>query len=286
MSYPFVPARWYTPGPANRDIRFIVMHSMEAPELPETAEGTARFFQNLPASNKASAHLCVDNNSIIECVRENDIAYAAPGANATGYQIELAGYARQTRGEWLDGYGKAMLEIAAKAAADVAKRHGIPTNKLDANGLKQPGWRGFVGHVDVSNAFHQTDHTDPGGGFPWDYFLDRVRYYLNPPKEAPKVQPQFNDPKNPARAFLANIPCKGLGKGRSGYKGKTYGVTVLQDGSIHCDPSALYPGGLNGKDFFKNQKAARLKISKNAQYEFEVQSESGSWYGLPEIVKK
>ena len=37
------------------------------------------------------------------------------------------------------------------------------------------GRRGLTGHAEVSRAFGQSDHWDPGDGFPVEAFVDRVR---------------------------------------------------------------------------------------------------------------
>src|SRR3954454_6387676 len=84
----------------DRPFDLVVIHSMEAPEKGETAEDVGHFFEK--PSTRASAHYCVDNNSIVQCVQERDVAWAAPGANHDGVQIEHAGYARQTLREWED----------------------------------------------------------------------------------------------------------------------------------------------------------------------------------------
>jgi hypothetical protein len=182
----FVQAKWYGPG-RTVPIRVIVIHDMEAPEGPLTAENVAHYFATMPASNKASAHVCVDNNSAVRCVADGDRAWHAPGANSDGLGIELAGYARQSRAEWLDQYSKGVLDQAAKVVAGWCAKHKIPARKLTVAELVA-GKRGLVGHRDVSAAYHQTNHSDPGPDFPWDYFLGRVNAFLNPSKpSAPSV---------------------------------------------------------------------------------------------------
>jgi N-acetyl-anhydromuramyl-L-alanine amidase AmpD len=173
--YPFMQARFLKRFAGRRPIRLIVIHSMEAPEKGTTAEAVAKYFQS--GQVKASAHLCIDNDSIIQCVPDNDIAGAAPGANHDGLHIELAGYARQTREEWLDDYGKAMLELAAQAAARWAVTYDIPIRQLTNFELGSHAPRGFVPHAQVSAVFKQSNHTDPGPAFPWDYFLQQTRLY-------------------------------------------------------------------------------------------------------------
>jgi N-acetyl-anhydromuramyl-L-alanine amidase AmpD len=34
--------------------------------------------------------------------------------------------------------------------------------------------KGLVSHSQVSAVFKKSTHTDPGEGFPWDFFLDHV----------------------------------------------------------------------------------------------------------------
>lgn len=169
---PFLQARSYTPS-ARTGATVIVIHSMEAAEKPTTAEAVARWFAG-PLAPKASAHFCVDSDSAIQSVRLRDVAWAAPGANANGIHIELAGYAKQTEAQWLDAYGMDMLARAAGVVAELCRRYSIPVEKLSVPELKA-GKRGICGHHDVTLAFRKSTHTDPGRNFPWSRFLDMVR---------------------------------------------------------------------------------------------------------------
>jgi N-acetyl-anhydromuramyl-L-alanine amidase AmpD len=163
------------------DIRLVVIHTMENPEKPTQAEAVAAWFASV-ASPMASAHVCVDSDSIVECVQPQHIAFAAPGANRDGYQIEHAGRANQTPADWSDAFSTAMLDISAHQAAVIAKRYGIPAVHLTVPEILA-GAKGFVGHRDVNDAYHKSTHTDPGPYFPWDSYLARVRHYVDP--EAP-----------------------------------------------------------------------------------------------------
>jgi peptidoglycan hydrolase-like protein with peptidoglycan-binding domain len=81
-SVKFVQARNYTR--ANRQaIDVIVIHCMEWPDKPDGAERVSAWFASDTAP-KASAHFCVDSNSIVQCVRVEDVAWHAPGANGNG----------------------------------------------------------------------------------------------------------------------------------------------------------------------------------------------------------
>lgn len=169
-NWPVIKARWFTKlQPAQRRIvRVIVIHDMEAPETSKTAENVARYFAT--TDTQASAHLCIDNDSIVQCVMDNDVAWAAPGANSDGIQIELAGYGSQSRADWLDNYSEDLLKLAADAAAQYCLKYNIPPVHLTNDQLSK-GAKGIVGHYQVSAVYRKSDHTDPGVGFPWDYFI-------------------------------------------------------------------------------------------------------------------
>ena len=165
-------------------VEVIVIHTMEAPEVSTTAENIARYFAK--SSTKASAHDCIDNDSVVVCVQDEDTAWAAPGANANGIQLELAGYARQTAADWDDAYSRAVLELAAQRAAVRVRKYGIPIVHLSVAQLRAGG-RGFVSHDDVSKAFGKSTHWDPGPAFPWASFLARVAALVG--GAAPVVNP-------------------------------------------------------------------------------------------------
>ena len=72
-----------------------------------------------------------------------------------------------------------MLENAANAAAQYCLKYNIPVQRLDNDQLKR-GERGIIGHVQASKVYKKSSHTDPGTGFPWDYFIERVKkHYLD-----------------------------------------------------------------------------------------------------------
>lgn len=174
MTIPFVKARNYTRvWLPRRHIDIIVIHDMEYPERPTGAEWCAQYFAGKNAP-KASAHYYVDNNSVVQGVWDRDVAWAAPGANHNGIQIEHAGFAAQSRAEWLDAYSRAELKRSAALVADLCRKHKIPVRRLRAEDLRN-GKRGITGHLDVNAAFHLSDHGDPGVSFPWTVYLDWVK---------------------------------------------------------------------------------------------------------------
>lgn len=169
-----IRARNYTnTSRTSQAMRLVVIHTMESPEGKTTAEDVAHWAAGSSAP-QASWHYAVDNDSIVGCVHEEDVAWAAPGANHDGIQIEMAGRAGQTARQWHDAYSKAELVRAARLVADICKRRGIPPRHLSNTEL-QSGKRGVVGHVQASQVYRQSDHTDPGAAFPWKGFMADVR---------------------------------------------------------------------------------------------------------------
>jgi len=149
----FIQAKHYYQG--GNTPRLIVIHDMEYPERPTGAEWCAEFFAG-PKAPGASAHYCVDSDSVVQCVKEEDGAWHTPGRlpdrfgveiNRSSIGIEHAGYARQSAEEWMDEYSQAMLRQSAALVADLCLRHDIPPVLLTSEDLKLEGMRGICGPV-------------------------------------------------------------------------------------------------------------------------------------------
>jgi len=176
---PFIRARNYTPvltdlNQKPREIELIVIHTMEAPDKPHTAENVALWFAGSSAP-KASAHYCVCSEETVQCVRDRDVAWHANQANHNGIGIEHAGYARQTAEEWMSEFNQKMLLRSAKLVARLCVEYTIPIVKLTPDDLKSK-LSGICGHIDVNNAFAGgKGHVDPGQNFPWQQYLHLVQ---------------------------------------------------------------------------------------------------------------
>lgn len=168
----FVQALNFTPS-GRTAVDLIVLHSMESQERKDTAENVAAWFADPRRAPRASAHYCVDSDSTVQCVRDEDIAWAAPGANHNGIHIEMAGRARQTGAEWFDQYSLALMHRVCGLTAQLCKRWNIPAKICrPADLIVQK--RGITTHAYVTAAFNRSTHTDPGPDFPLEWFVVTV----------------------------------------------------------------------------------------------------------------
>lgn len=183
--YPWTPSPNFHAG-RRRPVRVIVIHTTESPETSGMALAVANYFAR--PTTQASSHLVVDNAATIRCVRDEDTAWAAPGANADGLQIEHAGYAGQSAAQWIDGYSIAELNVSAHAVARWCSQFNIPAVHLTDAQLAA-GAKGIVGHYQVSAVYAQSTHTDPGPNFPWARYIAQVRALLTGPTPNPPPTP-------------------------------------------------------------------------------------------------
>jgi len=196
MSIPFLQARHFRPGPRAR-VDLVVIHSAEIGESFQGAEALMK----VAASQErvASWHYAVDADSITQSVREEDIAFHAPGANNNGVGIELTGRASQSAANWDDDFSRRMLELAAGLTSSICSRWSIPVQFIDAAGLLA-GQRGITTHRMVSQAFKKSTHTDPGPNFPMGRFLELVLSGATSPEPEPAPTPK--PPATAARPTL------------------------------------------------------------------------------------
>jgi N-acetyl-anhydromuramyl-L-alanine amidase AmpD len=241
MAIPFVQARNFTRGRSNH-IDVLVIHTMESPEKPDTAESVASWFAGSSAP-QASAHYCIDSNSVVQCVHDADVAWHAPGANHNGLGFEHAGRAAQTDEEWSDEYSARMLQLSAELVAQKAQENHIPVVWLHPADLRA-GKRGITGHKQVSDAFKRSDHHDPGTEFPVQRYLAMVRKHMG--ESFVPEQEHRSRQKAPAQNAT-------LETGSEGYQ-----VTRLQRLLAQC---GFDPGAIDG-DFGPDTAKAVRKAQK------------------------
>lgn len=151
----------------------IFIHTYECPRRDDL-EARADWQNN---SGTGSYNVIVGTQRTL---RANDDDYtpwaAGQTANRRGLHLSFLAYASSHRGDWLAH--DRQLELGARVVADWCKRYGIPAVKINAGDLRA-GKRGIGGHGDASAAWRESDHTDPGAGFPWDVFISKVQRHIN-----------------------------------------------------------------------------------------------------------
>lgn len=152
------------------DITYVVIHSTEG----DTAQGAAAWFENV--KSEGSTNIVIDDDHCYRTVADLRVPWAAPPLNRAGFHVEIAGYARWTKEQWLRR--PARLHRAAFKAALRCKRYGIPVRQVGWLGLRL-GRKGICSHNAVSKAWHLSDHHDPGPGFPWREFIGWTRDYYD-----------------------------------------------------------------------------------------------------------
>ncbi|MDX6742209.1 peptidoglycan recognition family protein [Actinocorallia sp. A-T 12471] len=214
MAYPYIGALKHG-GKQGRILR-IVIHATVSPCVRGGARNVARYFQSSNAGG--SAHYVVDPGEIVQCVRDDVVAYHAPPNTGT-LGIELCDPQAGSPKRWDDDNHKAMLVLGAKLVRELAAKHDVPLVRVNAAQLRA-GRRGICSHVAVSDAFGQTDHGDPevAGPFPWAKFMQLITEGeddMPSPKEIydavwkRDVMPSpADDPKNPtwqAESVLTDV---------------------------------------------------------------------------------
>lgn len=200
MAIPFLQALHYKKA-TRRSVDLIVIHSAEIGESLDGAEALMRVCaagrRNADGSPIVSSwHYAIDADSITQSVREEDIAFHAPGVNPRSIGVELTGRARQSHAEWNDDFSQRMLQRAAVLVARICARWEIPAQYVPASRLVQ-AVRGITTHRDVSVAFKKSDHWDPGPAFPMPAFVALVQ--ATPPSESQPPPEQFPELRRGAR---------------------------------------------------------------------------------------
>ncbi|MDP9167759.1 MAG: N-acetylmuramoyl-L-alanine amidase [Actinomycetota bacterium] len=187
MTYPYIEGyQGHTSGP-NGTITRIVVHGTVSPCQSGGARSVASYFQSPNAGGLA--HYVVDPAEIIQCCHEDTACWHAP-PNHGSIGVELCDPQTGPGGRWGDQPHLHMLHLAAQLVADLCKRHNLPVKYVDAAGLLR-GETGITTHADVSQAWHQSDHTDPGPDFPMSAFIHSCQQSGAVPTPAPPHGDRF-----------------------------------------------------------------------------------------------
>jgi hypothetical protein len=166
-------------------VRLLAVHSSEG-------DGTAAALRDA-SWWEGSSHAIADERTLLTpaqgCVPYAMAAWTIRNANPISDNIELVGWAKWTRPDWLARPG--LLENCAAWLAERSRARGIPLVKLSTADVLA-GKSGVIGHVDWTRTGDGT-HTDPGTGFPFDLVLARARALLAPPVAAAPRPVQEDD---------------------------------------------------------------------------------------------
>ena len=185
----------YRPGRLSGVPIWLMLHTAETVETSVVAENLQTWVAG--SEPEVSWHYAVDDDSITQSVREEDIAYACPGFNDRSIHVELGGRAMQGRSGWADDYSVAVVRNAIALSRAILARHPvIRPVKINYIDLVEE-LPGICGHHDGTLALAEakrcglkrapwwdsrpgkgwktSTHVDPGPDWPWDEFLAAVR---------------------------------------------------------------------------------------------------------------
>jgi N-acetylmuramoyl-L-alanine amidase CwlA len=163
------PAARTTAGD-NKPINRIVIHSTVSPCKAGQARKTADYFRSSNA--RGSAHYATDPAEAVQIVFDSVIAWHAP-PNRHSIGVEMCEFPAPDKRRWRDAEHKAMFRVTVKLVAGLCVAYDVPPWYVGRLGLLA-GRRGITTHADVSKAFKQSTHWDPGG-WPRLAFMRAVR---------------------------------------------------------------------------------------------------------------
>lgn len=207
---PTLDARWHG---GTQTPTLLVMHSTVTSSAAGAARSVAHFFAT--EDNKTSAHYVVDAKDTIQCVGDHTVAYHC-GHNQDSIGIEMCDmpvltsirhwFLRKNRQagkktvwpdgkrtsplRWLVPNQRAVLRRSAQLAGDLCLAYGIRPVFLNPAQLR--AWDkagrpahlgGITTHANMSTAFHESTHWDPGK-WPQALFMERVKLRIRNKQKA------------------------------------------------------------------------------------------------------
>lgn len=165
----------------NKPIHRIVIHETQSPCEHGAARATGRYFRT--TDRDASAHYIVDPGEVVQSVYDSVVAFHAP-PNQHSLGVELCGFSDNNKARWRSSNRVAMRRRAQKLVAQLCLAYDVPPYFRSARQLRA-GARGVTTHAQVSEAWHQTSHWDPGA-WPRYLFMRGVRRNIKAIKAANK----------------------------------------------------------------------------------------------------
>ncbi|HHI6724364.1 TPA: N-acetylmuramoyl-L-alanine amidase [Staphylococcus aureus] len=176
------------PRPESK-IRNIFIHTTEN-QWTTRAEDVALYQIR---SQSGSYHRLVDRNKVVICNTDDWLTWSTGNyGNDIGLHLSFVAYAASTREQWLaEERAHGTITRAAEQVAAWSKKHNIPLVAVDGAGLRA-GTRGVSTH-NAARVWGNTDHTDPGAGFPMDVLLEKAKNLQSQAPTAKKEDEMFTD---------------------------------------------------------------------------------------------
>lgn len=174
-------------GPGNIPATRVVIHSTVSPCEPGGRYDIAAYFRS--EASGGSAHYVTDPVGAVQVVSDHTVAWHAP-PNAHSFGIEMCDTPGPLPGDslpraavkalkrswrWRRPNQQALLHVTAQLCAQLCAAYGIPPVYVGARALRR-GRHGVTTHNNVSRAFGQSTHWDPGF-WPRRRFMRLVRTY-------------------------------------------------------------------------------------------------------------
>ena len=168
---PWIPADHYRSNRSRQKWGRVVFLGTHTAEGGSSAKALGEYFQR--TDRDVSSHCGIgQGGEYAEYVRYSHTAFTMPPVNDDSENCELLGFAAWSRSEWLD-HAK-MLNTFAHWLAWRSEVRNIPLRVLTASEAKA-GKAGILMHRTATEAWHVSNHTDPGTHFPWDLVLAKAR---------------------------------------------------------------------------------------------------------------
>jgi hypothetical protein len=169
-----IPGVKYVQGRNSYDDRDDTKYGIAIHNTSNTASAANEASYATRRTDGVSAHIYVDGTELIQSIdllARTGHAGSSNG-NENAVSVEITGLNSWTRQQWLDRVNWSAL---GSALAWVCKQFGIQVRHASVAEMKSnPRVRAFYSHDDMRRAWGGTDHTDPGGNFPWDRLFQAV----------------------------------------------------------------------------------------------------------------
>lgn len=171
-------------GTDNHPPTRVVIHSAVVPCEPGRARQLAAW--NRDGTTGGSWHYATDPAETIQCSWDSYVCHAAP-PNPRSLHIEMADTPTRRPTErarrralrkgwrWAGRNHRRMLHRTARLTAGLCLAYDLPLTWLTADELRK-GRAGITSHANVTAAWHQSTHWDPGW-WPRAWFMRLVRRY-------------------------------------------------------------------------------------------------------------